>query len=212
MNTADILPLTSGLLAYGFLAVILIGAWSATRRRAGRMLGPKGRWLGIPWFYLVSTAVFLGLCNFGWLDLPLRRTEPVETWTTRAGSLLYFPGMLLAFWARLTLGRNYAASTALAVRLFEDHRLVITGPYALVRHPMYLGLMLAAAGGVLIFWTWTTVGLAAFASMLVMRARMEERILAIEFREEWYAYCQRVPMLFPRLLPGRGFSRPQEQL
>ncbi len=186
-------------LAYATLAVIFYGIWRGTRRRAGRMSGPRARWLAVPWFYLVTTLLFFGLCYWGWRPLPFPLHGAVQGWLFAAGSLLFFPGMLLALWGRLELGRNYFASTALAVRLFEDHQLVVTGPFAIVRHPMYLGLMLAAVGSLPMYYTWTTLLFALFAPLLLLRAQAEERVLAVEFRDAWWAYCARVPMLLPRL-------------
>jgi protein-S-isoprenylcysteine O-methyltransferase Ste14 len=212
MIAEEVVSWTSALLACTLLATVLYALWRAAGRRAGRLFGRRARWLGIPWFYLITTALFLGTCWAGWIDLPVPLPPSLQPWIFGLGGLIHFPGMLLALWARLALGRNYLTSMSLAVRLFEDHRLVITGPYGMVRHPMYLGLMLAALGTLLLYWTWTALCLAALAPVLITRARIEERVLAMEFQEEWWSYCQRVPMLIPRLLPGRGLSAPQEQL
>ncbi len=198
-------------LAYTTMVVILIGIWRGTRRRAGRMSGTRAKWLAVPWFYLITTLLFFGVCYLGWRSLPFPLDGAVQAWLFAIGSLLYFPGMLLALWARLELGRNYFASTALAVRLFEDHQLVMTGPFAVVRHPMYLGLMLAAVGSVPMYYTWTTLLFALFAPVLFMRAQMEERVLAAEFGDAWFAYCSRVPMSLPRLFRSKVTSLPEEE-
>ena len=55
------------------------------------------------------------------------------------GSLLYFPGLSLVLWGRLALGKNYFVSTGLSAQLFTGHQLVTSGPYAIVRHPIYTG-------------------------------------------------------------------------
>ena len=114
------------------------------------------------------------------------------------GSFLFFPGMALLLWARLTLGRNYFVSTAMGAQLFADHQLVTTGPYAIIRHPMYVGLTLAAWGALLIYFTWTTVYFAVFAPMLALRALREEQALSAEFGEQWRDYRKRVPLFIPR--------------
>lgn len=205
MIAEEIIQWLADALAYATLAVIFYGIWRGTRRRAGRMSGPHARWLAIPWFYLVTTLLFSGLCCLGWHSLPFPLHGALQGWLFALGSLLYFPGMLLAMWGRLELGRNYYASTALAVRLFEDHRLIMTGPYSIVRHPMYAGLILAAAGSVPMYYTWTTLFLALFAPLLLMRAQIEERVLSAEFGDAWLLYCARVPMLVPRVLrPSRS--------
>jgi protein-S-isoprenylcysteine O-methyltransferase Ste14 len=68
-----------------------------------------------------------------------------------AGSLLFFPGMGLVLWGRLALGRNYFVSTGIGAQLFADQQLVTTGPYAIVRHPMYTSLVLSALGALLMY-------------------------------------------------------------
>ncbi len=204
MIVEEVIQWLADALAYAALAMILYGLWRGTQQRAGRMMGPRARWLGIPWFYLITTAIFLGVCYAGWRPLPVRLEAAAQEWLFAVGALLYFPGMLLVMWGRLELGRNYFASTSLGVQLFENHQLVVTGPYAIVRHPMYLGLILSALGSVPMYFTWTTLFFAAVAPMVLMRARLEERVLGLEFGEVWIAYCERVPMLIPRiLLPKR---------
>jgi protein-S-isoprenylcysteine O-methyltransferase Ste14 len=196
---AEILRQLAAVLASATLAVILFGVWRGSHRRAGRLSGPRARWLAVPWFYLATTLLFCGIGYAMWNPLPFAPDPSVQTWVCAIGSVLYFPGMALALWGRVALGRNYFAASVLGVRLFEDHQLVTTGPFSIVRHPMYLGLMTAALGSMLIYLTWTTVFFAVLAPFLLLRARVEERILAIEFGEVWDQYTRRVPMLIPRL-------------
>ncbi len=210
MIVEEVIQWLADALAYGTLGLMLYGIWRGTRRRPGRISVPGARWLAIPWFYLVTTLLFLGLCYAGWHPLPFPLHGTVQAWFFALGSLLYFPGLLLALWGRLELGHNYFASSALATRLFEDHQLIMTGPYAIVRHPIYLGLTLAAIGSVPMYFTWTTLCFALFAPFLLLRVQIEERVLAAEFREAWWAYCERVPMLIPSFL-GRKAPMQREE-
>jgi protein-S-isoprenylcysteine O-methyltransferase Ste14 len=107
--------------------------------------------------------------------------------------------MGLVVWGRLALAENYFVSTGMGAQLFAGHELVTSGPYAIVRHPMYTGLALAALGSLLLFTTWTTLFFAIFAPLVTIRARREEMALSAEFGETWQAYCRRVPAFFPRL-------------
>lgn len=59
-----------GLLAYTTLGIILYGIWRGTQRQAVRTTGRTGAWLRSPRFYLVSSALFFGICYFGWIPLP----------------------------------------------------------------------------------------------------------------------------------------------
>lgn len=188
-----------GLLAFTALAIILFGIWRGTQREAGRAIGLKGNWLRSWWFYLAMTIFFFWIAYLGWKPLPWAISPSARLWMLVVGSLLYFPAMCLVVWARLTLGKNYFVSTGFGAQLFKDHQLITSGPYAIVRHPMYFGLFLAALGALLIYFTWTAVYFACFAPLTLIRAHREETALSEEFGEQWKEYCQRVPMLFPAL-------------
>ena len=195
----NIVQWLGGLLAYTTLGVILYGIWRGTRRPAGRITGQMGHYLRSPWFYIITSAIFFGICYLCWIPLPLTFSPQARSWILVAGSLLYFPGMSFALWGRLALGRNYFVSTGFGAQLFANQRLVIKGPFAIVRHPMYAGLILAALGSLLIYHTWTALLLVFFAPALSFRARREEAALAAEFGMQWQAYCQRVPAFLPRI-------------
>jgi hypothetical protein len=111
--------------------------------------------------------------------------------------------MGLIVWGRVALGRMYNVSSTLGTRLYAHHELVTTGPFALVRHPMYLGALIAGLGSVLLYRTWATVLVLAHGAVFVVRAGKEEQTLAAEFGPTWAAYCQRVPGWLPRLSPAR---------
>ena len=115
------------------------------------------------------------------------------------GALLFFPGMAFTLWGRLALGKNYFVSTGFGAQLFKGHQLITNGPYAIVRHPMYAGLIFAAIGALLIYMTWTTVYFALFAPLTLIRAWREETALAAEFGEQCEGYCRQVPMLIPHI-------------
>jgi protein-S-isoprenylcysteine O-methyltransferase Ste14 len=188
-----------GLVALAALGIVLYGIWRGTQRQPGRTSGRAGSWLRSWWFYLASSGFFFGIAYLGWIPLPISISPTLRSWMLVGGSLLYFPGMALLLWGRLELGRNYFVSTGQGAQLFSDQQLVTTGPYAIVRHPMYVGLILAALGSLLLYTTWTTVHFACFAPLMFVRARREEQTLAAEFGEQWQRYCQRVPAGIPRL-------------
>lgn len=188
-----------GLLATSTLGVLFYGIWRGVRRPAGLTTGRAAAWLRSGWFYLVSSALFFGACYFGWRPLPLTVSPQARAGMLALGSLLYFPGMLFVLWGRLALGRNYFVSTGFGAQLFAGHRLVTGGPFALVRHPMYTGIILAALGSLLIYATWTTLLLACFSPFITARARREEAALAAGFGAQWQEYCKRVPAFVPRL-------------
>ena len=199
MTIETIIQWMGGLLAYATLGILLYGIWRGSRRAAGRTVGLSGGWLRSPWFYLASTALFFGICYFGWIPLPWTVSPQTRAWMLALGSLSYFPGMIFVLWGRLALGKNYFVSTGFGAQLFEGHQLVTRGPFAIVRNPMYSGLILAGFGALLLYFTWTSLYFACFAPLMIVRARREEAALSAEFGGQWIEYCKRVPAFIPRL-------------
>lgn len=187
------------LLAYITLGTILYGIFRGIGRKAGRTSGSSILWLHSPWFFVITTFLFLLISWLGWVRLPVETPLHIRAWLLVTGSLFYFPGMALTLWARLALGRNYYVSTGLGAQVFAGQQLIVHGPYAFVRHPMYSGLILAAFGSLLIYGTWTALFYACFTPFIVLRARQEEAALAAEFGEQLQEYRRRVPAFLPRL-------------
>jgi protein-S-isoprenylcysteine O-methyltransferase Ste14 len=110
-------------------------------------------------------------------------------------------GFAFAWWARIHLGRLWSA----AVTRKTGHRVIDTGPYAIVRHPIYTALLTAAIATLAIKGT---IAAAAGCLLLVvgyvLKARVEERFLSEQLgRSAYDAYRRRVPMLVP-FAPMRG--------
>jgi len=187
-----------GLLAFFALAVVFYGIWRGTRHPSGRTSGRVAGWLRSALFYFLATAGFVGISVGFWKPLPLALLPRVHLALLVAGSVIYFSGMAFLLWARLVLGKMYFVSTSFGAQLYADHKLVTNGPFAIVRHPMYLGLIAAALGSLLLYRTWTALAYALFAPFVLMRARREELALSAEFGEEWRVYCRRVPAFLPR--------------
>jgi protein-S-isoprenylcysteine O-methyltransferase Ste14 len=188
-----------GLLAYSALVVVLAGILRGTRRPPGQTSGRYANWLRSPFFYLLDTLLFIGLGMLLWRPLPFELAPGMRLAALAIGALIFFPGLSLVLWGRLALGKNYFVSTGFGAQLFAGHQLVTSGPFAIVRHPMYLGLILAALGGLLLYQTWTMVAFLVFAPFTLLRARREEKVLSAVFGEQWREYCKRVPAFLPRL-------------
>jgi len=112
-----------------------------------------------------------------------------------AGGALFVLGSALRQWAIHSLG-TYFTDRA---RIVDGHRLVTTGPYALVRHPAYVGLALVYVGLPLLLGSAIGLALAAllFPLALRFRLRVEEAQLTEHFGAEWQAYARRTPRFFP---------------
>jgi protein-S-isoprenylcysteine O-methyltransferase Ste14 len=104
-------------------------------------------------------------------------------------------GFAFAWWARIHLGTLWSG----AVMVKEDHRIVDSGPYGWVRHPIYTGLLLATLATAAAIATLPAVlGAMLIVLGIWLKARLEERFLRAELGEAPYdAYRRRVPMLVP---------------
>ena len=109
-------------------------------------------------------------------------------------------GCLFTWWARLHLGRFWSGT----ITRKEGHRVIDTGPYGLVRHPIYTGLIGAMiATGIALGTTTALLGTVLITFGFWRKARMEEGFLTNELGADIYGpYCRRVPMLVPFLRRG----------
>ena len=185
-----------GIFALSLLAFILWSIIRAAKRPTGAGSGRQLSWLHSPLFYAAASACFFGICILIWIPLP---GAPWPDAAAVLGALLCLPGLVFVLWGRLALGDMYFVSTGFGAELFAEHRLITKGSYAIVRHPMYFGLIIAALGSVFLYQTWTGIFFLVCALSVIRRARREEEVLAKTFGAEWTEYCRRVPMLFPRL-------------
>ena len=106
-------------------------------------------------------------------------------------------GVIIAVWARFTLGRNWS----LSVQLKKDHQLVTNGPYSQIRHPIYTGILLMLVGNVLIVGDYR--GFLALAIVFVSfwyKLKKEERWMLENFGEAYRTYYSRTSALFPKIL------------
>ena len=124
------------------------------------------------------------------------RVVPWMPWLFWLGVALVCGGMAFAIQARHTIGRNWSA----IVTLKKDHELVTTGPYALVRHPIYTGLLLGFLGWAVAVDRWRGVLAVAIVFLAILRKyRLEERWMRERFGVAYDAYRARVKALVPFL-------------
>ena len=104
-------------------------------------------------------------------------------------------GVVVMWTAVAHLGRQFRINAG----LYADHELVCTGPYAVVRHPIYASmlLMLIASEALLTRWKWAVAAVALFLIGTEIRVRAEDRLLASRFGDRFTAYRRRVAAYIP---------------
>lgn len=110
------------------------------------------------------------------------------------GLAIDLAGIALAIWARIILGRNWSN----AIALKDSHELIQHGPYALVRHPIYTGMLFATFGTALTIGRVTDyIGVLFILAAILIRIRDEDALMAEQFPESHPAYRQKTKKLFP---------------
>jgi len=112
------------------------------------------------------------------------------------GALLFACGIALAVWARLHLGRNWG----MPMTQRAEPELVTSGPYRVVRHPIYSGLLTAMLGTALVNNLLGLIVVAVLVAYFYYCGTVEERNLAVAFPTAYPEYRSRTKMLIPFLL------------
>jgi protein-S-isoprenylcysteine O-methyltransferase Ste14 len=139
------------------------------------------------------------LLLFGWLrvEFPLWVPGTLVAWTSDVVTAI---GFLFTWWARLHLGALWSSQITRKAK----HHVVDSGPYGIVRHPIYTGLCVATLATIVLRGTGAAIaGGALMIAGYYTKARMEERFLREQLGPAQYdGYARRVPMLVPFLRHG----------
>jgi protein-S-isoprenylcysteine O-methyltransferase Ste14 len=120
---------------------------------------------------------------------------PLPLWRIAGMLILALPAVAMAWSAVRHLGRQFRVNAG----LYEDHQLVRTGAYAIVRHPIYASLF-AMLGGTLCFvarWECALFSIALFVAGTEIRVRTEDRLLESRFGAQFHEYRARVAAYVP---------------
>jgi protein-S-isoprenylcysteine O-methyltransferase Ste14 len=119
---------------------------------------------------------------------------PAPPWLRWAGVALGVTSVGLFVWTHVVLGRFWSPY----LQLRPGHRLMTTGPYARIRHPMYSGIVGWMAGLGLVAANWIPFAFAALSALnFVLRIRGEEKMMLQEFGDEYRQYMKRTGRLLP---------------
>jgi len=148
-----------------------------------------------------SAAILIAIALMSLPDIPIpwlyRHFLPEGLACFWIGAAITVGGLLFAIWARVHIGQNWSS----AVTIKQNHELITTGPYALVRHPIYTGLLLAFLGTAIALTQYR--GLLAFVLVFLSfwyKLRLEEKWMRTQFGATYTAYARHTAALVPYLL------------
>ena len=157
---------------------------SKSKQQSAAKLDPRARW-GVALQTLGYTVLWQG--QF-WL-------KSLAAWQLELAILLFAVAGLLSWTSALALGKEFRVDAA----LIQNHRLVRSGPYGIVRHPIYASMLsLLLATGILIApWYLLVAGLALFLVGTEIRTHVEDKLLESRFGDEFREYRRAVKGLLP---------------
>jgi protein-S-isoprenylcysteine O-methyltransferase Ste14 len=168
----------------------IVSAWNVKRNERGESGGQ--RFLTALVLGFGAFLIFARNSRLGPMD---RRFVPDAPWIKAVAVATIVAGLGISVWARRHIGQYWSAR----VTLKEGHRLIQTGPYARVRHPIYSGIFLALIGTALFVGEWRAlVGAGIFLVGHGLKARREEALIASQFGSEYEEYRRRTGSLVPR--------------
>lgn len=180
-----------GMLLAGGIWLGFVVFWSATARTAGSGRSeetPRSRASRQQLMNLGLLLLFVTVPGLRW------RYLPPDAWHVPAGLGIMAAATLLHVWARVHLGRNWSN----AVMIKSDHELVRSGPYRVIRHPIYTAILGLAVGTALVSGrVLSLTGVALIAFVYIRKLRLEERALGKTFGAAWDDYRRHSWALIP---------------
>lgn len=114
------------------------------------------------------------------------------------GLFLAILGLVICIIARKTLSGNW--TNAHEYQIKENHQLIATGIYSVIRHPIYLGLILMLIGGEMVAESYLFISFFAFFIVFYVQGRKEEKLFLSHFGKEYQEYMHHTKMLIPFVL------------
>jgi protein-S-isoprenylcysteine O-methyltransferase Ste14 len=170
---------------FGAVLVPKLRQRGATKVRRDRGSGP-----------LIIFTVFVSIIlafTFGYAGV-----GPLPDWVFYLGIFLMFLGVVVRQWAIVVLGRFFS----LTVQVAADHKVIDKGPYRLIRHPSYTGILITFIGLGLAVQSWAAllVLLGVYTLSFGYRMRIEEKTLLSQLGNDYASYMKRTKRLLPYLV------------
>jgi protein-S-isoprenylcysteine O-methyltransferase Ste14 len=182
---------------FPFLWLVFIAFWIAMARGGKAVAERESVYSRLSHYLPLAIAIYLLAAPRVPIAVLEDRFAPLSLWLVQLGAALTFAGIAFAIWARVWIAGNWSSD----VTLKRDHELIVDGPYAFVRHPIYTGILIALLGTALAVGEWRGVLAVAFAGGAYWRKlTIEESVMRRQFGEVYARYAERVPALIPFVL------------
>ncbi len=143
-------------------------------------------------FFLLMAFLMLYVINVPWMAV---LSAPFPSWLRWIGFCLGLAAVGFWTWAQAVLGKEWSPQ----LQLREKHRLVTSGPYAVIRHPIYTAMFGYSLSLALVTANWVFVAMAALVIVgLIARIPAEERMMLEEFGTDYKTYMQNTGKFFPK--------------
>lgn len=160
------------------------------KKRESEWVSTVANWLSLP--ALLGTLLYIILP--AWIDWA---ALPLPGWLRWVGLGIALAGFALLQWSHLALGQNWSDQP----RLMQEQRLITSGPYRWIRHPIYTAFLLIMGAIFFLSANWF-IGLLWFGASaldILSRIQFEEALLAEHFGESYRVYMQKTGRLLPKL-------------
>ena len=177
-----------------WIAFILYWRIKAAKTKTTQRLEPAASRI----LRVVALLIVIVLLSTTRIPLPwlYRQLWPSGFWPFWIGAAFAVVGLLFAIWARQHLGSNWSSS----VTIKRGHELITTGPYALVRHPIYTGILTGFLGtAIALSQVRGVIGFVLIFVVLWAKLRMEEGWMRSQFGETYATYAHQTAALVPYL-------------
>jgi len=173
----------------GFIVPLLFFARWSTRNAASTRAKPRRDASTFTNFALIPAAAVAVWAAYA------RVGPPLPGWTFYPGLVMFGAGMAFTTWAYHTLGNNFS----LEVQVQRHHTVVDEGPYRILRHPGYTGVLFGMTGLGLALQSWVALVLLLLVTTaaLAYRTRVEEKFLVAELGDDYVRYMARTKRVIP---------------
>jgi protein-S-isoprenylcysteine O-methyltransferase Ste14 len=177
-----------------WIVFVLYWQIKAADTKTTQRIEPAGSRILRIFIFLIAIALLsIPRIPLPWLYVQL---WPQGYWPFWLGAAITVAGLLFAVWARKYLGRNWSSS----VTIKQDHELITTGPYALVRHPIYTGILTGFLGtAIALSQVRGFIALVVMFLVFLAKFRREEEWMRSQFGETYVTYAHRTAALVPYL-------------